>query len=232
MVARRALRALRRPPCCCFSCSSASLWLPLVPRGFLFVRLRARVENERRDIINRPKMLKNENIEKILLHLDGQDKLIFRLSLESGLRISDVLNLRAWYLDKIIYVQEQKTGKHRIIELSDELWERLKPIKERATRTSDKKLYAFKSPRNDYKPVHRSTYHRHLKSVCKLLKIDFSAHSTRKLYAYNNLQSTKDIFEVQKNLNHKYVADTCRYLDLDYEKMIKDATNAILLKKN
>jgi len=182
--------------------------------------------------MNKPKTIKIEDVKEILLHLGEQDKLIFRICVESGLRIGDVLNLRAWYLEKIIYVKEQKTGKHRIITLSDELHALLKPIQEKAHRTHDKELYAFPSARRGLKKsIHRSTYHRHLKQACKLLGIDFSAHSTRKLYAQELLKSTGDIFKVQEALNHKYIADTCIYLDLDFKELIKAATNPNVLQK-
>jgi integrase len=202
----------------CVGCSLVVLAFPLcgVPKGG--------------SRLNRPKMINIQDVEKIMLHLEGQDKLIFRLCVESGLRISDALNLRAWYLDRVIYVKEQKTGKERIITLSEGLYALLEPIKVQAVKYSDKKRYAF--PGTKYgKPVHRATYHRHLKRVCQNLGIDFSAHSTRKLFAWELLKSTKDIFEVQKALNHKYVADTCGYLDIDYAEMIKSATNVILSQK-
>jgi integrase len=195
------------------------------------VPLRGGSQTERRDNINKPKTIKTEDIEKILLHLDGQDKLIFRVSVESGLRIGDVLNLRAWYLEKIIYVQEKKTKKHRIITLSDDLHAKLKPIQARALKNNDKEAYAFPTKRRgSKKSIHRTTYHRHLKKICKMLNIDFSAHSTRKLFAQELLRKTGDIFEVQKQLNHKYIVDTCIYLDIDYQKMIKAATDPNVLQ--
>ena len=217
--------------------SLAACWvlIPADGRRLVVVPSLCRGEGkpERGGIIKKPKTIKPEDTEKILLQLEGQDKLIFRLSIESGLRISDVLNLRAWYLDKIIYVQEKKTGKHRIITLSDELYALLKPLKEFAVQNNDKEAYAFPTARRGLrKSIHRTTYHRHLKRACKTLKIDFSAHSTRKLYAQELLKATGDIFEVQKALNHKYLIDTCIYLDVDFKEFIKAATNTILLQKN
>ena len=191
-----------------------------------------RGKTERRGNINKPKSIKPEDISKILTQLNVQDILIFRVSVESGLRISDVLNMRAWYLDKIMYVQEKKTGKHRIITLSDELYALLKPIKHSALKNNDKEAYAFPTKRRELKKsINRSTYHRHLKRACKTLDIDFSAHSTRKLFAQELLKKTGDIFEVQKALNHKYLVDTCLYLDIDYKAMIINATNPNLVQK-
>ena len=178
--------------------------------------------------MKRPKSIKIEDTERILLHLREQDSLIFRVCAETGLRISDVLDLRAWYLNKVLYVRERKTGKHRIVELSDELYGLLEPIKQSALRAyggaGDKEQYAFPSARAHGKPVHRSGYHRRLKKVCALVGVDFSAHSTRKLYAQELMKKTGDIFAVQKALNHKFVSDTCTYLDIDLGALIGAAT--------
>jgi hypothetical protein len=40
------------------------------------------------------------------------------------------------------------------------------------------------------------------------------------------------IFEVQKQLNHKFIADTCLYLDLNFEDVLRAATNPNMLQKN
>jgi integrase len=164
--------------------------------------------------------------------LTEQDKLIFRVCVESGLRISDVLELRAWYLDKIIYVREKKTGKRRIITISDSLLSDLRAIKQFAVQMNDKGLYAFASARNAQKHIHRSTYHRHLKKACEALGMNFSAHSTRKLFAQELMKSSGDIFQVQKALNHKFITDTCTYLDIDFRDLIRSATDREELHKN
>lgn len=169
---------------------------------------------------------------KILPHLREQDRLIFRVSVETGLRVSDVLNLRAWYLDTIIYVKEQKTGKYRAVELSEGLYNDLLPLKLEAVKTGDKLSHAFKSLRKPSVSVHRSGYHRRLKRVCNALKIDFSAHSTRKLFAQELFKSTGDIFQVQKQLNHKFLTDTCNYLDIDLRELIGATTEQKQLREN
>jgi integrase len=236
------------PACCFLPCAGASVgrrvslvaspcvggapsfvsaplgWSGGFRRGSQNGRATSKNKNKELKTMKKPKSIKPEDVEKIASLLNAQDELIFRLSIESGLRISDVLNLRAWYIDKTIYVKEQKTGKHKIITLSDTLLERLKPLKQKAIEKHDKKLHAFKSHRKPSTSVHRSSYHRRLKKVCKQLGIDFSAHSTRKLYAQELLRETGDIFHVQKELNHKYITDTCIYLDLDFKNLLREAT--------
>ena len=114
-------------------------------------------------------------------------------------------------------LRESKTKKYKTVELSDGLFSRLRHLTGNGER-----VYAFRSPRTPYKHLHRSTYHLHLKRVCTALKINFSAHSARKLYAQNIFEETADIFAVQKALNHKYITTTCAYLDIDLVGLLKD----------
>jgi integrase len=177
--------------------------------------------------MKKAKLITNEEADRILSHMTNQqDKLIFRISIETGLRISDILNLRAWYLERIMYVCEKKTGKIRIVELSAELMEELQPIKDCAVRNYDKERYAFLSTREGLngaqRHLHRTTYHRRLKRAAKHAQIECSAHSGRKLYAGNIFNGTKSLPEVQKALNHKYVTTTATYLGIDLEKLILD----------
>jgi len=163
--------------------------------------------------------------------LNQQDKLIFRLSIETGLRISDVLNLRRIDLGRVITLREQKTQKLRTVELSDALlndlvsyWGSWYDIK-----SSD---MLFRSSRKPSVSVCRSGYHRRLKKASRATGIDFSAHSTRKLFAQELMSSTGDIFLVQKALNHKFLTDTCNYLDINLTEIIKQATKQRELPKN
>jgi integrase len=172
--------------------------------------------------MNKPKSITTDVANRIRQQLSHQNRLIFDFSIETGLRISDVLHIKARDLPQkgnIFYIKENKTKKHKIIELSDELLAKVKHLW-----NPTRGRYAFNSPRTFYKPLHRSTYHRHLKKACKALQIDFSAHSTRKLYALNIFERTGSIFEVQKALNHKYVTTTCDYLDINLNELVQRRT--------
>ena len=166
--------------------------------------------------IKKPRTISNEEAKIIRKHLNHQDKLIFDLSIETGLRISDILKLKKREICKIMYIRESKTKKHKIIELSEQLYERLKTLK------NDSSNYAFNSPILSDKHLHRVTYHRHLKFAARATGIACSAHSTRKLYAWNIFERNKNIFEVQKALNHKYITTTAAYLDIDLAGLIRD----------
>lgn len=165
-------------------------------------------------------MISNEEAEKVRGRLYGQDKLIFDISCETGLRISDILNIKKREINKIMYIREAKTKKHKIIEFSDKLYKRLKAYEDH---NADVANYAFYSTRKPQRHIHRSTYHRHLKKAIQGTQIDCSAHSTRKLYAMNIFERDKNIFDVQKALNHKYITTTATYLGLDLAQLIREA---------
>jgi hypothetical protein len=116
-------------------------------------------------------------------------------------------------------IKESKTKKIKPVMLSDGLFSRLKQLK-----TSNRAVYAFRSPRSAFKPLHRSTYHLHLKKAERATGVKLSAHSARKLYARNIFDVTGDIFNAQRALNHKYITDTLNYLDIDLKALINQHT--------
>jgi integrase len=158
--------------------------------------------------------------------LELKDQLIFLLAIETGLRISDLVKLRISDLDRNpLEIRETKSKKLRYCPIGDELQERLK-------RYAPYRFYfpfgngsdfVFKGIRSNLKPYNRMTYHRRLKRAATALKIDFSAHSTRKLYARTVYAKNGDIFAVQQALNHKYITTTATYLDIDLVGLIKAA---------
>jgi integrase len=171
------------------------------------------------DTIKKPATITNSEANAINVHLDLQDSLIFRLCIETGARISDILKLTASELRvNPINIHESKSKRPRSVYVSEELHGSLLRW---FTRDSDK--IAFRSPIDVLKPYNRMTYHRHLKRAASYRKINVSAHSARKLYARNVFQRTGDIFAVQKALHHKYITTTATYLDIDLEQLIKNA---------
>jgi len=147
------------------------------------------------------------------------DKLILDMSIETGLRISDILNIRRGQIAKTMDICESKTKKHKIVTISDELLARLP----KGCAFGGASNYAFPSARSPGKHIARSTYHRHLKQACMTSEIDCSAHSARKLYAHNIYAKNYDIYEVQKALNHKYISTTATYMGLDLQELIRNA---------
>jgi len=174
------------------------------------------------DIINKAKPITREQADAIQRLLEPTERLIFRVAVETGMRISDILQLRATAVGRYIHVVERKTKKFRTVELSDELVEALS--KHRGLWYDVKpSQWLFKSRRDVLKPYNRMTYHRALKRAAEALKIDFSAHSMRKLYAQNIFDRTGNLFAVQEAMKHKYVTTTAAYLGVDINALILQA---------
>jgi len=173
--------------------------------------------------LNKASSITNEQADAILRKLAHEERLIFRIAVETGLRITDILQLKASALSKYIHVVERKTKKLRTVELSDELLNDL--VKHRGLWYDKPIQWLFKGRRDVLKPYNRMTYHRRLKQAARALQIDFSAHSMRKLYAQNIFERTGDIFAVQKALNHKYVTVTATYLGIDIQALLLSAIN-------
>jgi len=165
----------------------------------------------------KPKSIKNEDVERIREQLSHRDGIIFDLSLETGLRISDILNLKVKDISILLTVRESKTKKWKTVKLSENLYERLDRLKPSNAKGD---YFVFRSKNKPYAHIDRSTYHRHLKKACRALEIDFSAHSTRKLYAWNVFEISENIFDVQKSLQHEFITTTAKYLDIDIAQLI------------
>jgi len=145
--------------------------------------------------------------------LRDPDKTIFRLSCESGLRISDILNLRRRNVrHNPLSVFETKSRRTRTIQISDELHRHLREISKKRQINA----YVFYSPKDANKPYTRMTYHRHLKNAFS----NASAHSGRKLYAQRIYNATRNIYAVQNALNHRYTITTLTYLDISLDALI------------
>jgi integrase len=164
--------------------------------------------------IKRPGTITEAQAEKILLFLPGPyDRLIWRVALETGARINDILLLtRREARRQPLTLWEHKSKRQRTITLSEQLHS---DISRWVNRDSD--YPAFHAARDTRRPLNRATFYRRLQRAAKMTHppIHVSAHSARKLYAMRIFKRTGDIFEVQKALHHKYVTTTATYLDIN-----------------
>ena len=179
-----------------------------------------KIAERKNSMMNKAKLITNETADAIAAKLAPTERLIFRLAIETGFRISDILNLKA-DVKQTITIVERKTKKFRSVRISDELYQDL--LKYSPLYYPDR--YLFKSVRSLYKPYSRMTYHRRLKQAAKALQIDFSAHSMRKLYALNIFARTGSIEAVKEAMNHKYITTTATYLGIDINALLLSAIN-------
>ena len=144
--------------------------------------------------------------------------LMWRMGVESGLRISDLLTLTLEdILQYPLEINEKKTGKKRTLYFSDSLFHDLCQYRDNNNLTlSD---YIFQSSRQresapEYK-VHmtRQQAHRVIMATARKLNLkNVGTHSMRKTFASNYFASTGDIKGLQALLNHKNLETTLLYI--------------------
>jgi len=181
--------------------------------------------------MKKAKPITNEILRNVLGIMHYQDKLITRVSVETGLRTSDVLRLRGDSITpekpsrdnkSYIIATEQKTHKKKVSEISYNLHEDLFLWRQRKKSAP---IFTWRAGRyqNSDKAIERTTYYKRLKRISKITRTDMSPHSLRKLYAQNLYARTHDIFAVQKAMNHKYITTTAGYLGIDINALIMNA---------
>jgi integrase len=171
--------------------------------------------------MNKPQSITNETAKKIILQMDIRDKCITQIMIDTGLRITDTLNLRKNDI-KCGIIRQRKTKKLKKITLSD----KTRQILDNYIEWYYINDLLFPQQRDKTKAIHRSTFYRALNRVSREIGVIVSPHSFRKLYAQNIYTTTQDIHATQKALQHKYIATTAAYLDIELEAMLKPQTVA------
>lgn len=145
----------------------------------------------------------------LLAALTPPNRLACEMSLRYGMRIGDVLALKASQLmkNKLCY-REQKTGKRRVVNVS---------AKFRAILLSQAgHVYVFEHRTDPYRHRTRQAVWKDLKRVARIFRLgDVSVHSCRKGYAVRAYRQYGDIEKVKRLLNHSDEAVTMLYCMAD-----------------
>lgn len=140
-----------------------------------------------------------------------ENRLALEVSLNTGLRISDVLSLRTRDLSRERFtIKEQKTGKTRRIRLPKQLREDLTAISGR--------FYVFEGRTDAKKHRTRQAVYKDLKRAQGLLRVknsQISPHTARKIYAVDTFGKYGSLKRVQELLNHSSEAVTAIYAMAD-----------------
>lgn len=147
-----------------------------------------------------------EQFRHILSALTEENRLAIEVSLSTGLRISDVLELRLIQLSPRFTIKERKTGKTKKVVLNNDLLDALLSI--------SGKIFVFEG-RTDYRKHRtRQAVYKDIKRATELFRIknlNISPHSARKIYAVGQYKRTCSISRVQELLNHSDEAVTMLY---------------------
>lgn len=156
----------------------------------------------------RTEYLLDKEVERVLSALTPSNRLVMRVILHTGLRISDVLRLRPEDLKPHRWITETKTGKRRLVGFPNEL---LKDLKEESG------VFWVFPGKNPRKHRTRQAVWSDVKRAANLFRLpqNVGTHSARKVYAVELFQKYGDIEKVRNVLKHKYVSTTLIYASAD-----------------
>lgn len=156
---------------------------------------------------------------EILIYLKSNNQrnyILFLLGLHTGLRISDILNLRikdVYKKDKIL-IREKKTDKKREIVLTKVLKKELN----RYCNGRDPEEYILKSRQGKNKPIGRTQAYRIISDTAKKFGVSYiGCHSLRKTFGRKHYRKYGDLEELRRVFNHSNASITSRYIGIEQE---------------
>lgn len=152
--------------------------------------------------------LLNREVDRVLAALMPSNRLVMRVILHTGLRVSDVLTLRPADLKPRAWIVEQKTGKRRLVGFPSDLL--------RDLRAESGDFWVFPG-RDPTKHRTRQTVWADVKRAAAAFRLpqNVGTHSGRKVYAVELLRKYGSFEQVQRNLRHSSAAVTAIYAMAD-----------------
>lgn len=164
----------------------------------------------------RTEYLLEREVEQVLQLLTPENRLVMRTCLHTGLRLSDVLQLRPQQLKSHFWVTEQKTGKRRQVGLPAPLLDDLK--------SNAGRFWVFQG-QDPSKHRCRQTVWKDVKRAAKAMRLtqNVAPHSARKVYAVELMRKYGDIERVRRALNHDSETVTLIYAMADHQLEARNA---------
>ena len=198
---------------------------------YITYKLWLKVKSERKDdkmkIVEAIKDVeKIKRMEALILNLATYKEYAFvKVGLNTGLRVSDILNLKWDDLevnDNFIYIdlKEKKTNKTKRIKLNGELRQTLTDL--RVLHPTD--VWVFESEATNvkgHKAWTRQTPYDFLNKYGKLagVKTRIGTHTLRKSFGYHNYTRGIDLSYLQKIFNHSSPKMTLDYIGITQEEI-------------
>ncbi|UOE54927.1 site-specific integrase [Cytobacillus oceanisediminis] len=156
-------------------------------------------------------------IKRFLREDSERNYMLFVTGINSGLRISDILQLRVSDAKKPYFnIIEQKTQKKKRIEMTPGL---RKEFKDYIERREDHE-FLFKSREGVNKPITRSMAYKILRRAADQVDLDdIGTHTLRKTFGYHFYKQYKNVAILQKIFNHSDPKVTLGYIGIDQDEM-------------
>ena len=156
----------------------------------------------------RTEYLIEKEVEQVLDLLTLENRLVMRLLLHTGIRISDALSLKTAQLRPNFWISEQKTGKRRQIGIPEPLLSDLRKYAGAVWVFEGADPRKHRSRQAVWKDVKRA-------AAALRLNVNVAPHSARKVYAVELLRQYGDIDRVRRALNHGGLEVTLIYAMAD-----------------
>ena len=161
---------------------------------------------------------KIKEIKALLLKSNYRDYVLFTLGINTGFRISDILEIKVSDVrnKSHIAINEKKTGKIKKAYINTSLKEEL-----------DKYIFdmfdddfLFSSRKGKNKPISRVRAYQILTDVAKKVGLEeIGTHTLRKTFGYWHYKQHKDIALLQELFNHSAPSVTLRYIGINQDTM-------------
>lgn len=164
-----------------------------------------------------------KKIEEYLKKNSLRNRLIWAIGVNTGLRVSDILNLNVCSVKDKHYIEiiEKKTKKYKKFPLNKKLQKLLKDyLYERNQIYSileEEPLFVGKQ----HCRLNRSQVYRFINDVCNKTetKVNVGTHTMRKTFGYHHYRQFNDIALLQKIFNHSSPYITMRYIGITQEEL-------------
>jgi len=161
---------------------------------------------------------KIKEMKAVLKRQNFRDYILFELGINSGLRISDLLQLKVKDIknkDKV-ELKEQKTDKMNRFPLSP----RVKRLIDDYITNLDPEEYLFQSRKGDNEPISRVQAYRVLRKAADKVGLEkVGTHTLRKTFGYHQYKKFKDVAMLQRIFNHSSPSVTLDYIGINQEEI-------------
>lgn len=155
-----------------------------------------------------------KDIYQYLMERNQRDGIIYAVGIYTGLRISDILELRVRDVrgKENILLYERKTGKEKFIPIN----RFLKKILEKYIEGRRDYEYLFLSPKPPNNPLTRQQVYNILSEAAEHFGIEerIGTHTLRKTFGYHYYMKNHDVGTLMKLFNHSSETVTLRYIGI------------------
>ncbi len=163
---------------------------------------------------------KIEQMKMELLKSGLRDYMLFVIGINTGLRISDILNLKVEDVkdNTHIVIKEKKNGKNKRFLINNSLKTEL----DKYIHGMGNNEYLFQSRKGTNKSISRVQAYRVLNKAAETVGIkEIGTHTLRKTFGYWHYKVYKDVALLQALFNHSAPSVTLRYIGINQDIMDK-----------